>query len=322
MQTKTISIIIPVKPGGEVKALDALQKLDYPVEAVEILVAEGRCPSRQRNTAATAAEGEIICFLDDDSMVDDRFLHRIAAHFDDPAIAVVGGPSLTPATDPPLQQGFGLALGSLFGSGGVRNRYRQSGSLRKAADNELILCNLSMRREVFLAYGGFDERLYPNEENELLERINKDGLTLLHDPEQIAYRSQRPNLTAFVRQIFGYGRGRARQTLISRNCGVANLVPAAFLLYLCALPFADKPVYYLPLLCYLGMALCSAFSESVRRGMPGLAPLLFCLFPIQHLSYGAGLLWEFATFRFRKMAPQSSEVTLRRVKEFDRHAAA
>jgi len=319
MQTKTVSIIIPVKPGGTVKALEALLKLDYPVDAVEIMVAEGRCPSRQRNMAAAAAGGEIICFLDDDSMVGARFLHRVASHYDDPATAVVGGPSLTPATDPPLQQGFGLALASLFGSGGVRNRYRQSGRVRKAADNELILCNLSMRREVFRAYGGFDERLYPNEENELLERIRKDGLTLLHDPELVAYRSQRRNLRAFVRQIFGYGSGRARQTLISRSCGVANLVPAAFLIYLCALPFTDKPVYYLPLLCYLGMDILSACCESARGGKLALAPLLSCLFPIQHLSYGAGLLWEFLTFRFRKMSPKNSEVTLRRIKEFGRH---
>ena len=315
MKTKTVSIIIPVKPGGEVRALEALRRLDYPSASVEIIVAEGNCPSRQRNTAAAAAEGEIISFLDDDSRVTPQFLQRAVLHLTDPANAAVGGPSLTPATDSPLQQGFGLALASLFGSGGVRNRYRQSGRVRKTADNELILCNLSIRREVFQSYGGFDERLDPNEENELLVRIEKGGLTLLHDPDLLVYRSQRPTLRAFVRQIFGYGRGRARQTLIGGFGGVMNFVPAAFLLYLCILPFTDKSVYYLPLLCYLGTAFVSACIESVRAGKLQLAPLLCCLFPVQHLSYGAGLLWGFISCRFAKGAVRDVAVTLRRVKE-------
>jgi succinoglycan biosynthesis protein ExoA len=318
METKTVSIIIPVKPGGEVRALAALRELDYPLDAVEILVAEGRCPSRQRNNAAAAAEGEIICFLDDDSMVCPQYLHQAVSHYADTSVAVVGGPSLTPHTDPPLRQGFGLVLASLFGSGGVRNRYRRSGTVRKAADNELILCNLSMRADIFRAYRGFDERLYPNEENELLVRIRKGGATLLHDPDLIVYRSQRRDLRAFVRQIFGYGSGRARQTLISGVSGFTNFVPAVFLLYLCALPFADKPVYYLPLLCYLGIAFISACIESARAGKPRLAPLLCCLFPIQHLSYGAGLVWEFISFRFKKMKPKNGDVALRKIKEFGR----
>jgi hypothetical protein len=251
MQTKKVSIIIPVKPGGKVKALEALQKLDYPVDAMEIIVAEGRCPSRQRNLAAAAAGGEIICFLDDDSMVGARFLHQVAGHYDDPVTAAVGGPSLTPATDPALQQGFGLALASLFGSGGVRNRYRQSGKVRKAADNELILCNLSMRREVFRAFGGFDERLYPNEENELLERIRKEGLTLLHDPELVAYRSQRRNLRAFIHRFSPWAVGPGKH----QAEGERKLVPAASI-YLCASLYR-QPAYYLPpLLPRYGFAQC------------------------------------------------------------------
>jgi succinoglycan biosynthesis protein ExoA len=318
MEIKTVSIVIPVKPAGEVRALAALRELDYPPDAVEILVAEGRCPSRQRNRAAAAAEGEIVFFLDDDSMVCPQYLRQAVSHYSDTDVAAVGGPSLTPDTDPPLRQGFGLVLASLFGSGSVRNRYRRNGTVRKAADNELILCNLSMRADIFRAYRGFDERLYPNEENELLVRINKGGATLLHDPDLVVYRCQRRDLRAFIRQIFGYGSGRARQTLISGVSGYANFVPAAFLIYLCTLPFVDKPVYYLPLLCYLGIAFISACVASARAGKPRLAPLLCCLFPIQHLSYGAGLIWEFISFRFKKMKPKNDEVTLRRIKEFGR----
>ena len=316
MKITRISIIIPVKPGGAVKALDALHHLDYPAGAVEIIVAEGKCPSRQRNRAAAAAAGEILYFLDDDSIIDPMALRKAVTHYDSPAVAAVGGPSLTPRSDTRLQQAFGLALSSRFGSGSVCNRYRQSGTLRETGDHELILCNLSMRREVFESFGGFDERLYPNEENELMVRIRKNGLRLLHDPELAVYRSQRKTFRAFVRQLFGYGRGRGRQTMIGGVSGAASFVPVFFLLYLVSLPLVDKPVYYLPLLCYLIMDFLCAFRESARAGKLLLAPLLCCLFPVLHLVYGAGILWELLTYGFKKGITRDGEVSLRRIKEF------
>lgn len=320
METKSVSIIIPVKPGGTVKALEALQCIDYPPEAVEIIVAEGKCPSRQRNTAAAAAKGDFLYFLDDDSMTSPRFLQKAVAHYGDASVAVVGGPSLTPATDPLLRQAFGLALSSRFGSGSVCNRYRKIGGVRETGDNELILCNLSMRSDVFSSCGGFDERLYPNEENELMVRIGKQGLKLVCDPELAVYRSQRRTFRAFIRQIFGYGRGRGRQTLISGISSIASFVPVFFVLYILSLILADKPVYYLPLLCYLVLDLIFAVRESTAAGKPETAPLLFCLFPVLHICYGAGIIWEFLSYGFRKnVASSDNPITLRRVKEFGQY---
>ncbi len=317
MESSTVTIIIPVKPGGKVKALDALRDIDYPTQHVEILVAEGKCPSRQRNMAAAAANGAILYFLDDDSTTSPKFLAKALPHYGDLSVAAVGGPSLTPDSDPPLRQAFSLVLSSRFGSGSVRNRYRKTGGVRETADNELILCNLSMRADVFRSFGGFDERLYPNEENELMVRIRKKGLKLICDPDLAVYRSQRRTFPAFVRQLFGYGRGRGRQTLLSGISGFASFIPVVFLLYLLFLPFADKPVYYLPLLCYLVMDFYYAARESAGAGKASLAPLLCCLFPVLHLSYGAGILWEFVSYRFRKKVTfGENEVALRRVKEF------
>ena len=316
MDVKKISIIIPVKPGGAVKALDALRHIEYPSDFVEILVAEGKCPSRQRNIAAADAGGDILYFLDDDSVAPPTLLEKAAGLYDNPSVAAAGGPSLTPESDPPIRQAFGLALSSRFGSGSVCNRYRQRGALRETGDNELILCNLSMRRDVFEQFGGFDERLYPNEENELMVRIIKSGLLLLHDPGLAVRRSQRKSFPAFVRQLFGYGRGRGRQTLIGGVSSIASFVPAAFFLYLLSLPLVDKPVYYLPLLCYLVMGLICAIRESAAAGKIRLAPLLFGLFPVLHLSYGAGILYEMISYPCKKTAPRDCEVKLRRVKEF------
>ena len=310
----TVTIIIPVKPGGHVRAIEALRTLDSAGIACEVLVAEGRRPSRQRNRAAAQASGELLYFLDDDSLADPGNLGRLVRHFADPAVVAVGGPSLTPAADSPWQQGFGLALASLFGGGGVRNRYRQSGTVRATDDREIILCNLAMRAATFRAMGGLDERLYPNEENELLERIGKAGATILHDPDLTVRRSQRPSFRAFARQLFTYGRGRGEQTRIGGAGGVSTFVPSLFFLYLCSLLFIHNPVYSVPLLCYAGSLSVFSLYEAIRAGRPALAPLLAVIFPTLHLAYGVGLLIGLAAPRFRKGQPESGEVRIRVVK--------
>ncbi|HKZ16273.1 MAG TPA: glycosyl transferase family 2, partial [Geobacteraceae bacterium] len=200
---------------------------------------------------------------------------------------------------------------------GVCNRYRKKGGVRETGDDELILCNLSMRSDVFRAFGGFDERLYPNEENELMVRIRKKGLALVHDPDLAVCRSQRKTFPAFVRQIFGYGKGRGRQTLIGGISGFGSFVPVVFLLYILSLFLMDKPVYYLPLLCYLVVGLLGAVGGSYRAGRLRLAPVFFFLFPVLHLSYGAGILRGLLSHPIRRGMPEDCQVKLRRVKEFD-----
>src|ERR1039457_736 len=102
-----VSVIIPVKPGAEGRALSLRRDLDYPADSWEVIVAEGRCPSLQRNLASPSASENIIYFLDDDSQVGNGFLRRATACYADPDVAAVGGPSLTPDTDTTLQHSFG-----------------------------------------------------------------------------------------------------------------------------------------------------------------------------------------------------------------------
>jgi len=310
------SIIIPVKPDGTVRALSHLAALAYPAEQFEIIVAEGSRPSRQRNRAAEQATGDILFFLDDDSQLQPDALTRLSLHFADPAVAAAGGPSLTPATDSLLQQGFGAAFSSLMGGGAVRNRYRQAGGVRYTDDRELILCNLAIRRELFLALGGLDERLYPNEENELMERIARGGGKLVHDPQLPVFRSQRPTWRAFVRQLLTYGRGRGEQTRISGFGGIATVVPSIFVVYLLAGLFVRNPVYHLPLLCYLFLAGGSALYEGIIRRRPALVPLLLCIFPVIHLCYGYGTLLGLALPRFKKGVSSDANIHVRTVKQF------
>lgn len=223
---------------------------------------------------------------------------------------------MTPVDDTALQKAIGLALASVLGGGGVRNRYRKSGKARATADNELILCNLSFRKDIFHQFGGLDERLYPNEENELMERLRKAGLLLIHDPDLAIYRSQRPTFSAFLKQMFGYGRGRAEQTYISGEIKYVTLIPSLFLLYLCLLPLFITSVYVIPILCYAITILFCSFLEALNAGAVTLIPRLLCVFPALHLAYGAGMIRGLVSPRFKKFGQVADGVAVKRVKEF------
>jgi GT2 family glycosyltransferase len=305
-----------VKPGGYVKALERLVQVKLAPDAFEILVTEGRNPSRQRNRAAAEAGGDVLYFLDDDSLVGPGFMNIATHRYDDPRVAVVGGPSLTPDTDSVLQHAFGMVFISRFGGGGVRNRYRWHGGVRATGEHELILCNLSFRREQFHAFGGFDERLYPNEENELMDRIAASGRLLIHDPELAVERSQRRSVKAFARQLYGYGRGRAEQTIISGTVKMAAFVPPFFIFYLAALPWCRDSRFWLPLALYFLLAIIFALREGVRTRMFRAALLLPALFFLFHCAYGVGMIRGFLLYPFRKENPARQEVTVRRVKSF------
>lgn len=235
----SVTIVIAARPGQQqLPAVDAARRLDYPQERLEIIVARGKQPSAQRNAAIQAAQGEVIYFLDDDSVPQPGHLQRVVACFKDPQVKMVGGPNLCPPDAPFLEQVFAVVLSSWLAFGPSRARYDASGALRESSEKELILCNLLARRESLLELGGFDESLYPNEENALMDELQRRGGKLLYDPRCIVYRHPRSTLPAFARMLLTYGRGRAEQFRLHPTLGSAlNFVPPLFCLYLLLLPF-------------------------------------------------------------------------------------
>ena len=73
----TVTVLVPTRPGqADVPAVNAARKFDYPPELLEIIIARGRQPSVQRNAGLREARGELIYFLDDDSVAAPGNLRR------------------------------------------------------------------------------------------------------------------------------------------------------------------------------------------------------------------------------------------------------
>ena len=233
----SVTVVIAARPEQvEIQAVAAARQLDYPADRLEIIVARGRQPSIQRNAAIRAARGDWIYFLDDDSVAQPGNLRRALKHLAGAEVMMVGGPNLCPPDAPALEQVFAIVLGSWLAFGPSRARYAPVGQVRSSSEKELILCNLLARRSALLDAGGFNEALYPNEENALMDELQKRGGRLLYDPEFVVYRRPRRTLTSFVRMLITYGRGRAEQFRVHPTPGSAlNFVPPLFCLYLAAL---------------------------------------------------------------------------------------
>lgn len=234
----SVTVLIAARPGqAEIKAVAASGALDYPADRLKVIVARGTQPSAQRNAALKAARGDLIYFLDDDSVPEPGNLRRAVAHFKDPKVQMVGGPSLCPREAPPLEQVFALMLASWVAFGPSRARYAAVGHVRETSEKELILCNQLARRQTMLDLGGFNEALYPNEENALMDELQKRGGKLIYDPQILVHRRPRSSLKAFARMLLAYGRGRAEQFRLHPTPGSAlNFVPPLFCVYLLALP--------------------------------------------------------------------------------------
>ena len=335
-----VTIIVPTKPGQAlIKSVEAARRLDYPREKIEMIVARGRQPAIQRNRALHEATGEIIYFLDDDAQPAPDALRRAIEHFRDPEVQMVGGPNLCPADAPFLEQVFAVVLSSWIAFGPSRARYDHVGKARASGEKELILCNLLARRGAMRELGGFDESLYPNEENALMDKLQKRGGKLIYDPDVIAYRRPRPTLKAFCKMLMTYGRGRAEQFRLHPTLGSAlNFVPPIFVLCLLLMPlwiwlgwFGMRCESKIP-----GANLTATVAEEICRFGFGWYPLSayalalaaqtivncgkgagrgICAFPLlfaTHVFYGIGF-WRGMFTRIDRSKPATTEVTFDRM---------
>ena len=312
----TVSVIIAARPDmAEVRAASPALQLDYPADKLEIILARGKQPSVQRNAALRAARGQIIYFLDDDSKAFPENLRRGTAQFTSNDVIMVGGPNICPPDAPKLEQAFALTMGAWLAFGPSCARYRKVGRPRPTSEKELILCNLLARRAALLALGGFNEKLYPNEENALMDELQRRGGTLLYDPDLIVFRRPRRTFKAFGRMLLNYGRGRAEQFRLHPTLRSApNFIPPLFCLYLALWPFLPSPWAW-GLALYGAAVLIQSLAAAPWKKLhwfPAIGGLIF----LSHLLYGLGF-WRGCVTRPKPPPPAvTSEVKLEWLRSF------
>lgn len=188
----------------------------------EVITVQGNHPTLQRNATVSYARYSHIYFLDNDSEVDSSSMEHLVKvltseekvlypHFGGD---IIGGPSLLHRNANYFEQCADGLLSCRWVVGRRNARYSQVGVVRKTNSRELILCNMVLRKDFFTNIGGFNPRLYPNEENEIIVRALEQGAEVYYDPELVVYRGQRKDFLAFIKQMLAYGRGRGEELCI------------------------------------------------------------------------------------------------------------
>lgn len=265
---------------------------------VEILVATGSNPSRQRNLAVALARGDILVFLDSDCRVKEGHFRRIDDHVK-AGREFLGGPVLLHLPATAKETLFQSLFSHPLVTGPCSARYRSVGKLRESSDTNLILCNMAVRREKFLASGGFDERLYPNEENEWMVRLQSNHHVLWYDPDLAVHRPQRKSWREFACTMIGYGRGRTRQSQVSGRWDSRRQMPAAgIFLFVLAFLFRPRLTVLTGLLGWLGYAIVVRLTSPAR-----ISPVVALFAPTLPLLYAIGQIVGF----FKGMGNQAHD---------------
>ncbi|HID27076.1 MAG TPA: glycosyltransferase [Methanosarcinales archaeon] len=294
-----VSIIIPCHPGTNPSVLNSIEKLDYPKDRYEILVEEGFNPSEQRNRGIKKAKGEIIAFTDDDCSMDSDWLKKAIKYFEDKKVGVVGGPNLTPKNASFLSHCFGYAMESYFGTASMSTRYRIA-KVKEVTEKNLIFNNLFVRKEVFDRGIYLNEKMFPNEENEFMHRVQKNDFKLVYAPDVYVYHPRKNNILGFSKQLYGYGKGRMYQSVIQPDSfRIIFALPSVFFLSILLIPisivFHIELLYTILITCtllYFAIAFIVSFIIAINKRNAYIVLLLPFIFFILHFSYGLGFLRE------------------------------
>ena len=163
--------------------------------------------SRARNVGVAAARGEIVAFLDDDMLVDPRWLDgfvRALTEGPDAGVRLVVSGQVRPG-EPEVPGAWAPSTIADSEPATYRGRLRR---------DVLFAGNMALHRTAFDAVGIFDERLgagtsLPSaEDNDFGYRLLRAGFTLAYRPEVVAVHRAWRRENALVRLRYDYGRGQ------------------------------------------------------------------------------------------------------------------
>lgn len=315
-----VSIVIPCRNEGKFidGCLRSIVANDYPKNRLEVLVVDGMSEDETRatvqhyvrdhafvrlldnpnritptalNIGIGAAKGEIIMRMDAHSTFPPEYVSRLVDWLQRTQADNVGGAWITaPAEPTPMAEAIALALSHPFGIG---NAYFRIGVKEpKWVDTVPFGC---YRRDVFDRVGLFDEELARNQDDEFNLRLLKKGGRILLIPDVVSYYHARDSLHKLWRMYYQYGYFKP---LVVRKVGrltIRQVIPATLVFSLLATgavaPWSvhARGLFVGIVLAYVIANLSTSFFISLRRSVKLALPLAV-VFPVLHLSYGAGYL--------------------------------
>lgn len=250
-------------------------------------------PGPSRNFGFQHASGEYFVIFDSDCILPPEYFEVVNRHLSTDPLDAWGGPDRGHASFSSLQQAMAYTMSSVLTTGGIRGKKNQAESFQPRS------FNMGISRKVWEATGGFTfERLA--EDIELSVRMRKAGFRVGLISEAFVYHKRRTELTAFFRQVEGFGRGRARVgKLHPGEVKPTHWFPSFVLIVFVLLPVLLVLNHTLGVVVYSGLILywLAIFLDCFRETRSFSAAFLSVPSAmVQFFGYG----WGFLTETFKK----------------------
>jgi glycosyltransferase involved in cell wall biosynthesis len=193
--------LVVVDQGTRPVERELVEALDGAGIGLTYLRAPGRGVSGGRNDGVRATSSDLIAFTDDDCVPGPGWIDALVSAYEEGFDGATG--RVLPLPGPP---------GSVAVSSRTSEVRRTFAGAGHAPWDVGTGGNLSLRRAVIEAVGGFDERLGPGtrgraaEDVDLLYRVVEAGFTILYRPEAVVYHETKTR-RARVGGRFDYGYG-------------------------------------------------------------------------------------------------------------------
>lgn len=269
-----------------------LKRLEKP--GVVTLISTGEQltgPAEKRDIGIQRAEGDICAFIDDDAYPRPDWLRSAVKFFDDPTVAAVGGPGVTPPEDTMFEQASGAVFASPLGSGHTLHRFVQ----RKPREvDDFPAFNLLVRSDVLSDVNGFSSTYYGGEDTKLCLEIVKLGKKIMYRPEVVVFHHRRPLFWAHLKQIANVGlhRGYFAKTYPETSRRLFYFLPSIVVLVLLfgvILSFFSKLIAAI-LLIGLGSYFAVAFVSIMPASRLSVALMGAVGIMASHIVYGCAFI--------------------------------
>lgn len=266
---------------------------EHPIPSVRVIDNPKRKQESALNVGIDEARGEFIVRLDGRSRPPKDYVERCVDVLLRTGADNVGGVQAARG-DSPTQTAIALAMTHPFGVGNAPFRI---GNYSGPAESVYLG---SFRRSLFDRIGLFDEETEViSEDSDINKRIRDAGGTVFMDSSIEVVYIARETLSSLWKLCLDYGRRRAGFMLKHRGFSAwRQLVPPVFVLTVAVLAVAAwfdvwaAIALMLVVGSYVIGAAAAAISAAARRSAPGLAVRIAAAFPIMHIAYGVGFLWE------------------------------
>jgi glycosyltransferase involved in cell wall biosynthesis len=290
--------VIVVEDGSSIPCAEVVRSYDDSLN-VHYYFKSNSGPGQTRNYAAEHSTGDYLIILDSDTIIPDNYLEVVERELQANPVDAFGGPDRAHPSFTTIQKAISYSMTSFFTTGGIR------GGKKKLDKFYPRSFNMGVRREVYLALGGFSDMRY-GEDIDFSIRIFAGGYTCRLFPDAWVYHKRRTDFGQFFSQV--QHSGIARINLYKKypsSLKLVHLLPALFTLGVLFFLASSLLCLYslLPLLLYALLVCVDATwrNHSLWVGCYSVAAAY-----VQLIGYGSGFLgawWKVCVLRRGNVAP-------------------